>query len=242
MSTVSDEKLRKAVREYLLNADLNTVTPKGVRKALEEKFEIKLRNRKDFIKSCAVSEMDKIEEERAKANGDEGEEDDEEDSSSDDKPIIPRKGTRKARKVPPAVNKTEVTTFEDNGVYYSRTGRPQRRSQAKKQIASQMRKSRKRKSSTNRESSDKKRRTGFNKLMIVNTESLRDFFGEAKIGRNDACKKIRQYCIENSLINQKDKREYMLDETLQDIFKVKKLTMFSLQKKLSQHLKDPDLC
>jgi len=232
----SDDELAAAINAYLEddNLDLDTVSLKQIRKAMEAKFKLKLNSRKDFLKKEAVAAMERIEKEREKANGgDDGE--DEQESSEEDEPI---RATHKKSKKP---SKAEVTTFEENGVFYSRSGRPQRSGAAKRQIASQIRKSRKR-TGDRKENGGKKKRTGFSKLLAVTSEGLRDFLETDSIARHDAVKKIWQYCKDGNMKNENDGREMILDERLQDIFKVKKFTYFKLQKYLTKHLKDPDLC
>lgn len=49
-------------------------------------------------------------------------------------------------------------------------------------------------------------------------------------------KSIWAYIREKNLQNPSDKREILLDKPLQDLFKAKKCTMFSINKLLSNHL------
>ncbi|GAB5372872.1 hypothetical protein AAMO2058_001701500 [Amorphochlora amoebiformis] len=51
----TDPQLVKAARAYLLQGDLSVITQKKVRNFLEKKFEINLKNRKPWIKSCVNS-------------------------------------------------------------------------------------------------------------------------------------------------------------------------------------------
>lgn len=47
-------------------------------------------------------------------------------------------------------------------------------------------------------------------------------------------KELHNYIKEHNLQNPKDKREILLDETLQSFFKVKKCTFFSINKYLNK--------
>mmetsp|Transcript_11071 Transcript_11071/g.18016 ORF Transcript_11071/g.18016 Transcript_11071/m.18016 type:complete len:252 (+) Transcript_11071:295-1050(+) len=248
MYVPTDEELAAAVKSFLKNADLETVTSKRIRKGLEAKFKCKLKARKGFIEKAALAEMERMENETSKREEEkkvDRDEDSDEEEDSDDQPIAPRKRPVKSQKAPakkPA--KAEVTTIMENGVFYSRTGRPQRKSQAKKQIAAQMRRSRKRTTSAESGGSSdgkKKRKNGFSKPMAVTSQSLRNFLGKDTMPRGEAAKKIWDYLKKNCEQNEKDRRERLLDETLNNIFKVKKVSYFSLQKHLSKHMKDPDL-
>jgi upstream activation factor subunit UAF30 len=48
--------------------------------------------------------------------------------------------------------------------------------------------------------------------------------------------KIWAYVKENNLQNPSDKREILLDEALKKVFKVNKVTMFSMNKYLVKHI------
>lgn len=236
MSAPTDSELSAAISTFLEDVDLETVTAKRIRKALESKFDVKLRDRKAFIEATALDVIKKIESKKKAQNQ---AEDDSSESSSDDEPIQPTKP--KKRKVPSkkADTKCEVSTFEENGVFYSRTGRPQRRGVAKKQIQKQIKQSRKRKK---KEGGEGKKKRGWATPLTVTSNALQDFLKTDTLPRSEAYRIIWDYGKKNDLINPKDKREMILDETLENIFKVKRVTMFKLNARLSKHMKNLDLC
>eukprot|EP00472_Partenskyella_glossopodia_P004316 CAMPEP_0197540414 /NCGR_PEP_ID=MMETSP1318-20131121/65726_1 /TAXON_ID=552666 /ORGANISM="Partenskyella glossopodia, Strain RCC365" /LENGTH=234 /DNA_ID=CAMNT_0043099397 /DNA_START=72 /DNA_END=776 /DNA_ORIENTATION=+ len=234
MPPPTDKQLSEAVGVFLEDADFETVTSKGIRKALEAKYGMKLRDRKDFIQEAALAAMKRIEREREEGS----------DSSDEDAPIASIGYKKHAKK---KSSKAEVTTFEENGVFYSRTGRPQRSGAAKRQIRQQIRKSRKRPADANGTKGNgsdkkKKKKNGFSKKLAITSEGLRNFLGTDMVPRFEAVSKIWSYCKDHDLKDQKDGRQMLLDETLKEIFNVKKFTYFSLNKYLSKYLKDPDLC
>ena len=104
MPPPTDKQLSEAVGVFLEDADFETVTSKGIRKALEAKYGMKLRDRKDFIQEAALAAMRRIEREREEGS----------DSSDEDAPIASVKYKKHAKK---KSSTAEVTTFEENGVH-----------------------------------------------------------------------------------------------------------------------------
>eukprot|EP00033_Pygsuia_biforma_P002817 GCRY01003111.1.p1 GENE.GCRY01003111.1~~GCRY01003111.1.p1 ORF type:complete len:199 (-),score=23.53 GCRY01003111.1:111-707(-) len=61
-----------------------------------------------------------------------------------------------------------------------------------------------------------------------------------KTNRGDVVKFLWNYIKENNLQDPKDRRMVICDETLSELFKVKRVSMFKMQKYLAQHLKRLD--
>jgi upstream activation factor subunit UAF30 len=75
--------------------------------------------------------------------------------------------------------------------------------------------------------------TGFNKQLQLSQE-LSAFIGEVTSTRGQVVKALWDYIKEKNLQNPKDRREILCDKQLEKIFKRKKVTMFSMNKYLSQ--------
>eukprot|EP00947_MAST-08B_sp_MAST-8B-sp1_P005100 g5100.t1 len=74
---------------------------------------------------------------------------------------------------------------------------------------------------------------------------LSEFLGETDpnemllISRKEVNERLRAYFKDNNLYDEDDRRVVILDEALYKVFRVKKFTVFKMQKHLSDHLKDP---
>mmetsp|Transcript_33956 Transcript_33956/g.82342 ORF Transcript_33956/g.82342 Transcript_33956/m.82342 type:complete len:269 (-) Transcript_33956:243-1049(-) len=259
MGEPTDGVLAKAIAEYLETADLLKVTPRTIRKVLEEKFGCKLKHRKEVIKNKSIDAIKRIEnrreQERKKQKQEERKREDNSDDSDDedDQPVAPRNtsiknriggsSSKRSNIEKPANRREQVTTFQVDGVFYSRTGRAQRSTAAKRQIASQMRKGRKRPATDEKRNGEKKKKKSvFSKRLTVTSPLLAEFLGQAEMPRQEAHGKIWEYLKENCEYCEKDKRFRILSSNLQKIFKVRRVSYFSLNKYLSKYMKDPELC
>ncbi|KAH3672762.1 hypothetical protein WICMUC_004168 [Wickerhamomyces mucosus] len=81
-----------------------------------------------------------------------------------------------------------------------------------------------------------KRETAITTLKYNLTPKLSTFLdGETKLSRTEVVKRVWDYIKKNDLQNPEDRREILCDERMQPIFG-KKVTMFSMNKVLSNHL------
>ena len=88
----ADAELRRAVTEMLRSADLESVTPRDVRNALEKQFCVSLQAKmgqlremmRDFIEAAACSDTEDSEEEEEDEDEEEEEEEEEDDSSEEE--------------------------------------------------------------------------------------------------------------------------------------------------------------
>jgi len=69
--------------------------------------------------------------------------------------------------------------------------------------------------------------------------ALAEFMGEEKMTRPDVVKRLHEYFKEHNLQNPKNKRQILLDDKLQQVFKKKTTDYFQLNSLLSKHLTDP---
>lgn len=74
--------------------------------------------------------------------------------------------------------------------------------------------------------------TAFSKPLQLSSE-LSEFMGDDTAARTEVVKHVWKYIKQQNLQNPKDRREILCDETLEKIFKRKKVTMFSMNKYLS---------
>ena len=69
------------------------------------------------------------------------------------------------------------------------------------------------------------------------TDELAAIVGSKPIPRGEVVSKVWDYIRKNSLQNPENKREILADDTLKKVFGKDKVTMFEMNKHLSNHLK-----
>ena len=78
-------------------------------------------------------------------------------------------------------------------------------------------------------------------VFLNNTPDLSEFVGgDVSLPRTEVTKRIWNYIREHNLQNPDDKREILCDETLEKLFKRKKMTMFKMTKYLAPMMKAID--
>lgn len=73
--------------------------------------------------------------------------------------------------------------------------------------------------------------------LLQPSKELAAIVGDKPIARSDVVSKVWDYIKKNNLQNPENKREILADEKLEPVFGRKKVTMFEMNKYLSQHLK-----
>lgn len=69
------------------------------------------------------------------------------------------------------------------------------------------------------------------------SQELAAIVGNDPISRGDVVSKVWDYIKKNDLQNPENRREILADDKLEPVFGKKKVTMFEMNKYLSQHLK-----
>ncbi|KAK8964309.1 hypothetical protein KSP40_PGU005066 [Platanthera guangdongensis] len=81
----------------------------------------------------------------------------------------------------------------------------------------------------------KKRGGGFTKLCGLSPQ-LQEFVSVPELARTEVVKRLWAHIRENNLQDPTDKRKIICDERLLNLFKVKKIDMFQMNKALSKHI------
>ncbi|KVH93257.1 DEK, C-terminal [Cynara cardunculus var. scolymus] len=81
----------------------------------------------------------------------------------------------------------------------------------------------------------KKRGGGFSKPCALSPQ-LQKFVGEPEMARTEVVKKIWAYIKEKDLQNPQNRRKILCDEMLHEIFRVKSIDMFQMNKALTKHI------
>ncbi|XP_076887208.1 uncharacterized protein LOC143537296 isoform X2 [Bidens hawaiensis] len=90
-------------------------------------------------------------------------------------------------------------------------------------------------SKSNKTAANGKKRGGFSKPCAL-SPPLQKFTGEPEMARTEVVKKIWAYIKEKDLQNPQNKRKILCDEMLHEIFRVKSIDMFQMNKALSKHI------
>ncbi|EKC98869.1 hypothetical protein A1Q2_06840 [Trichosporon asahii var. asahii CBS 8904] len=103
--------------------------------------------------------------------------------------------------------------------------------------------SKKRVASDSDEEQPKKKRGGgggaFNKELLL-SDTLSAFVNETKLSRPQTVKRIWDYIKANDLQDPNDKRYILCDDKMKTVFHTDKLHMFTMNKLLAEHFRDPD--
>jgi chromatin remodeling complex protein RSC6 len=76
--------------------------------------------------------------------------------------------------------------------------------------------------------------------LLQPSEELAAVVGGEPLPRGDVVSKVWDYIRKHDLQNPENRREILADDNLEAVFGRKKVTMFEMNKYLSQHLKSPD--
>ncbi|ORX91807.1 SWIB-domain-containing protein [Basidiobolus meristosporus CBS 931.73] len=193
------------IKEILAQSDINTVSAKKVRTALEERHGISLKERKQEIDKLILKCFDALQEEDVE----------EEELST---------GTPKKR-VKKSSGDESLSEVEDT------PKKKPRKTPTKKRTKK-----------ADPEEKEKKPRaanpnSGFNKPYLL-SPLLAEIVGAEELPRPEVTKRIWQYIKERDLQDPQDKRYIACDEKLKEVFETDRVHMFTMNKLLSQHLKD----
>ncbi|KIR56397.1 upstream activation factor subunit UAF30 [Cryptococcus gattii Ru294] len=242
-------KLSPLIEELLQASDLSTVSAKAIRKELiargADKYEIK--NFRAEIDDKITEIYNSLESKEALADKLENPV-----SSSAKAPSSPSYSsfepetvTRK-RKIPVSVNEEtdEQMARRLQGEYDDSRTRQQRSSRSARPAKKTRRKSQAQVDSeegNDDKNEDKKKKRGgaFNKELLL-SGALADLVGTHSLSRPQVVKHIWAYVKERNLQDSNDKRYILCDDKLREIFHTDRLHMFTMNKILVNHLRDPD--
>ncbi|XP_043714047.1 upstream activation factor subunit UAF30-like isoform X2 [Telopea speciosissima] len=214
---VSDSELVGRLQEFLRTSDLTTTTTAIVRRKLEEDFGIDLSEKKSFIREQVdlflQSQLEKTEE----VDEEEEEEDEEEGNAGAD-----NDGKRKIKSEENSGSDSEEEDEDAEGEV-DEDEKPRHGSGSGKRASSKPTKD------------VKKRGGGFTKLCTLSPQ-LQKFLGVPELARTEVVKQIWAYIRKNDLQDPNNRRDIICDERLHELFRVKSINMFQMNKALSKHI------
>ncbi|KGB77480.1 upstream activation factor subunit UAF30 [Cryptococcus deuterogattii R265] len=242
-------RLSPLIEELLQASDLSTVSAKAIRKELiargADKYEIK--NFRAEIDDKITEIYNSLESKEALAHKLENSVSPSAKASSSPSysTFEPKTVTRK-RKIPVSENEEtdEQMAKRLQGEYDGSRTRQQRSSRSARPAKKTRRKSQAHVDSEERnddKNEDKKKKRGgaFNKELLL-SGALADLVGTHSLSRPQVVKHIWAYVKERNLQDSNDKRYILCDDKLREIFHTDRLHMFTMNKILVNHLRDPD--
>lgn len=196
-------------------ADLDKISIKRIRNAIQELFDVDLSTHKEEVNDIILKRYYKLADEREKQNAD---------SDSDSKPVSefsPEQVEKNDHLMAMRLQKQEKRRVTRGGTPVS--------SKVSKVTKSPREKTTKRMGPNN----------AFNADLILSPQ-LQDIVGSPRMSRPQVVKQMWVYIKANDLQNVDDKRKINCDEKLKALFKRNTVTMFEMNKHLSKHLYKED--
>ncbi|CAL1533329.1 unnamed protein product [Lymnaea stagnalis] len=262
MADPSVEELKKAIKNILKGADLDSLSAKKVRKMLEEKYEADFSNRRKEIDKLVMKmiEEDESDEETEKKEpnkkeSDEEEEEEKEDdengvgdgSDADSKEEVPKK---KAKKSPPSSSsakpkkrKSATKADDSEDPVMSSIKQMDDEDLAKKlqeeETGLRRRRAAAPKPRKEREKDpDKKKKTSLYSRPCQLSDLLAAVVGKNEMPRPDVVKTLWSIVKERNLQDPANKQFMLCDAQMEALFGSKRVKLFGMMKYLKKHITD----
>ncbi|KAL7118907.1 hypothetical protein ACP275_02G030200 [Erythranthe tilingii] len=214
---VSDSEIVGRLHEILRASDLETTTAAGVRRRLEEEFSVNLYGRRVFIREqidlflrdAAAAQNDVVEQEEEVDENPQNDEEEVDENPQND--AVEKEQGQKENTGADENGEEEEASDEDEVGDKEGSKRKQRVTDVKKKGG------------------------GFCKPCALSPQ-LEELFGVSQLARTEVVKKLWEYIREHNLQNPKDRRKILCDDALHQIFRVKSVDMFKMNKALSKHI------
>ncbi|BFY97939.1 hypothetical protein BsWGS_00979 [Bradybaena similaris] len=230
MAAPSSEELKKAIKDILKGADLDTLSAKKVRKMLEDKFSVDLNERKKEIDSLVMKMIDEGEEDSdaGKKDSKEDEENDENGisengSDSESEEEVPKKKAKKS--AAPTKSKMDDEDLakklqdEESGLRCRRAAAPKPKKEREKHP-------------------EKKKKTSLYSRPCHLSEPLAAVVGAKEMPRPEVVKTLWSIVKERKLQDPGNKQFMLCDSQMEGLFGVKRVKLFGMMKYLKKHITD----
>ncbi|VDI18377.1 upstream activation factor subunit UAF30 [Mytilus galloprovincialis] len=229
---LTQDQLRKAIKDILKDADLDSLSAKKVRLQLQEQYDTDLSDKRKVIDQLVMELIEESQDSQENEDDPSSEEEELEDEPPKKKPKPTKKATITKPKPPPKKTPEKVVTTNMSD---SSDGGEDDEAMAQKlqeelnsggrRTRSRNTKKKERKTPVKRE---KKGTSAYSRPCLLSQE-LADVMGADKLARNEVVKKMWQIIKERNL---------QWDEQLLPIFGKKKVKTFGMMKYLKNHIKD----
>lgn len=243
------QRLSPLIEELLQASDLSTVSAKAIRKELiargADKYEIK--NFRAEIDDKITEIYNSLGSKEAPAPKIEGSVSPSAKAPSSPHSLIEPKTVTCKRKAPTSENEEtdEQMARRLQGEYGGSRTRKQRSSRSARPAKKTRPKSHAHIDNETEKNGDKKDDTktkrggAFNKELLL-SDSLAELVGSHSLSRPQVVKHIWAYVKERNLQDSNDRRYILCDDKLREVFHTDRLHMFTMNKILVNHLRDPD--
>ncbi|GJW87160.1 upstream activation factor subunit spp27-like protein isoform X3 [Tanacetum coccineum] len=226
---LTDSELLKHLHNVLKTSDLDTATAATVRRRLEEQLDIDLSEKKTYIRKQIDLYLQSHH--TNDNNNNDGNKDDEEEEEKDLGNVMEEEiddGGGGSGNVSPKDDESEEGESEEEEC----EDESDEEEEDAKSNGLIVLSSKRKKTTPNVK---KRGGGGFSKPCALSPQ-LQKLVGEPEMARTEVVKKIWVYIKEKDLQNPKNKRKILCDDTLHDIFRVKSIDMFQMNKALSKHI------
>jgi len=257
---ISKSALTASIAEILKGADLEKISSKKVRLALEKKFKMDLTSRKEEITDLVmkmITASDTTETSDKASESEEEKEEASEDSDSTGKsPPKKRKPSAQAKQKGNKKTKQENSSEEEevageddenddkdkaNDEALAREMQKeelQSRTRAAKKSTKAPRAAKTTTKSSKKPATGKKNNSGYTREYVLSPE-LADVVGASQMARHEVVKKIWAVVKERNLNDPADKRFAICDDQMFSVFRVKRFRTFAMMKYLTKHFLEP---
>ncbi|XP_037092896.1 upstream activation factor subunit spp27-like [Pollicipes pollicipes] len=229
MASVTREQLRAEIAAQLEDADLNSVSAKKVRQALEKKLDEDLTSRKKEIDEL----IDEVLNEKDKASGAE-DDDDDEDAEEEEEEKKPAPKKRKAAPKKDASDSDEASDDDDEEEYAPKKKRGAPKKRTKKSDSEEDDWKASKKPAAKKGGGAKKAGTGYTKQCKL-SPALSKLMGEERMARHEVIKKMWSIIKENNMYDPKNKQYAICDDAMFSVIGVKRFRTFGMMKYLKDH-------
>ncbi|CAC5425849.1 UAF30 [Mytilus coruscus] len=240
---LTQDELRKAIKDILKDADLDSLSAKKVRLQLQEQYDTDLSNKKKEIDQLVMELIEESQDSPENEDEASSEEEELEDEPPKKKPKPTKKVTITKPKPQPKKTPEKVVAATTN-MSDSSDGDEDDEAMAQKlqeelnsggrRTRSRNTKKKERKTPVKRE---KKGTSTYSRPCLLSQE-LADVMGADKLARNEVVKKMWQIIKERNLQDPSNRQFMICDEQLLPIFGKKKVKTFGMMKYLKNHIKD----
>ncbi|BFY97938.1 hypothetical protein BsWGS_00978 [Bradybaena similaris] len=251
MAAPSSEELKKAIKDILKGADLDTLSAKKVRKMLEDKFSVDLNERKKEIDSLVMKMIDEGEEDSdaGKKDSKEDEENDENGisengSDSESEEEVPKKKAKKSAAPTKSKKKKSARKADDSEDPVMSSVREMDDEDLAKKLQDEesglrCRRAAAPKPKKEREKHpEKKKKTSLYSRPCHLSEPLAAVVGAKEMPRPEVVKTLWSIVKERKLQDPGNKQFMLCDSQMEGLFGVKRVKLFGMMKYLKKHITD----
>ncbi|CAG5120113.1 unnamed protein product [Candidula unifasciata] len=252
MAAPSSEELKKAIKDILKGADLDTLSAKKVRKLLEDKFSVDLNERKKEIDSLVMKMIedegddddDAGKKDSKKAEGNDQNGVSEEGSDVESEEEVPKKKAKKSAAPTKSKKKKSARKADDSEDPVMSSVRQMDDEDLAKKLQDEESGLRSRRAAAPKPKKErekhpeKKKKTSLYSRPCHLSEPLAAVVGSNEMPRPEVVKTLWSVVKERKLQDPANKQFMICDSQMEGLFGVKRVKLFGMMKYLKKHITD----